>query len=164
MSVYRPLLTGYLQKNFPELDADDVIQETLVAVVKVLPDFVYDPDERGHFRNWLIGVARHKAQDAKRALARDLEKTSRFANEPTLQVGRQEDDWRKDVAAVARRKLLADESYSAQSKMIFERVAINGESPAEVADQFGVSRNNVDQIKNRMIKRLQEIVDGLLHA
>ena len=50
-----------MRERFPSLDADDMIQETLVALVKVLPGYHYSPDENGHFRNYLTGILRNKA-------------------------------------------------------------------------------------------------------
>jgi DNA-directed RNA polymerase sigma subunit (sigma70/sigma32) len=41
------------------------------------------------------------------------------------------------------------------------RVAVNNESPESVANAYCITRNNVDQIKNRMIAKLREIVSRL---
>ena len=43
-----------------------------------------------------------------------------------------------------------------RNKRIFIENVINGLTPDVVASMFGVTRNNVDQIKARMIKRLKE--------
>ena len=68
---------------------------------------------------------------------------------------------------IALKDLLDDQSILMRNKRIFVETAINGHAPEVVAAMFGVERNNVDQIKSRMIKRLQNkcnvlkgVVDG----
>lgn len=51
-----------------------------------------------------------------------------------------------------------DKSITTQNKEIFRRVAIRGESAAYVAEAFGVTRNNVDQIKARLTQKLRDII------
>lgn len=52
-SRYRPMMEAFLALHFPGLDADDIIQETLIALVDKLPTYRYAPNETGHFRNYL---------------------------------------------------------------------------------------------------------------
>ena len=35
------------------------------------------------------------------------------------------------------------------------------EKPEDVAAQFGISRNNVDQIKNRMVAKLTRMINAM---
>ena len=58
---YRPMMEAYMRERFPSVEADDVIQETLIAVCAALPSYRYAPDERGHFHNYLTGILRNKA-------------------------------------------------------------------------------------------------------
>ena len=58
---YRPMMEAFMRECFPSLDADDVIQETLIAVWAALPSYRYAPDEKGHFHNYLTGILRNKA-------------------------------------------------------------------------------------------------------
>ena len=55
------MMLSYLQARFPSLDADDIIQETFVALAKILPDYKYAPEKNGAFHNFLTGVLRNKA-------------------------------------------------------------------------------------------------------
>ena len=36
-SRYQPMMLAYLREHFPSLDADDIIQDTFVALAKILP-------------------------------------------------------------------------------------------------------------------------------
>ena len=62
-----------MRAEFSELDADEIIQETLIALVRALPNYTYDPDEKGHFHNYLTGILRRRALKAKQRDARRSE-------------------------------------------------------------------------------------------
>ena len=165
VSRYRPMMVAFLHDRFPLLDADDVIQETLVALVGVLPHYRYSPDETGHFRNYLTGILRNKALKRCERQSRDsaLRENLVRAGTPAAPYRDETDDaeWRKAVMELAVRQLLADDSIHEQSKQIFLRLTVDGMSPDDVAAAYGTTRNNVDKIKSRMIGRLREIVARL---
>ena len=58
---YRPMMEAFMRERFPSLDADDVIQETLIELIRVFPVYRYSPKEKGHFHNYLTGILRHRA-------------------------------------------------------------------------------------------------------
>ena len=73
VAKYRPMMEAYLKARFPTLEADDIIQETFAALCAILPGYIYDPDEKGHFRNYLTGILRNKARRALRNVNRQTE-------------------------------------------------------------------------------------------
>jgi len=196
---YRPMMEAYMRERFPSVEADDVIQETLIAVCAALPSYRYAPDERGHFHNYLTGILRNKALrqlGANRRQAEIAEKVregvpsdgrvrsavSPERSEPrkrslevcappsTSSTGRavaprppsdmmadDEQSWRETLVEIALRQLMNDESIQSRTRQVFLRVAVNGEKPEDVAAAFGIERNAVDQIKKRMMPRLQKI-------
>ena len=159
---YEAPMRGFLKNNFPTTDQDDVIQETLIALAKALPNYHYTPDSNGHFRNYLMGIVKHKALDdlrKKQSLARL--KTD-FAKEPTAPqqspVPDEDDSWKMEAMEAALEQVLSDSSITPRTREVFRHVAILHESPQSVARQFGISRGNVDQIKKRMIDRLSDLI------
>ena len=68
---------------------------------------------------------------------------------------------RKDIFEAAVTQLMADDSISSATREIFRHVALMQEPPAKVAAEFGTTRNNVDQIKRRMIVRLSGMVRSM---
>ena len=161
---YRPMMEAFMRGRFPSLEADDIIQETLIALIKALPAYTYSPDETGHFHNYLTGILRH------RALAVLASETRRAKHEKDLDVvlpksqceeESEEDCWRKALFEIALQQLLADDTIHQRTKQIFVRVAVNGEKPENVAAAFGLTRNAVDQIKARLMSRLRELVSDL---
>ena len=168
-----------MRERFPSLEADDIIQETLVALCRVLPSYRYAPDEKGHFHNYLTGILRNKAlrvlrqRERDEALRADYVDGSNLRGSGTLAAsGRavalrpppdftEDQSYRESLFELALRQFLADGSVADRTKRIFERTALNGESPEAVAAAFKMTRHAVDQAKSRAMARLREIVKGL---
>lgn len=167
---YRPMMEAYLRECFPAVDADDAIQETLVALSKALPAYRYVPEETGHFHNYLTGILRHKAiRAASRArrneeLARKLKSDSTISYSSLATSAPKEDEWRAALMEIALQQLMADETIHERTREVFRRVAVNGEKPEVVGHSFGITRNAVDQMKNRMMARLKNLVRDLERA
>ena len=164
LRMYASTIDGFLFKHFPTVDAEDVVQETLRALVEKLPLYEYDPDTKGHFRNYLIGIVRFKAiEQLKRRkreadLRAELEANAQFEWECEKQSYSVDlRDWQREAYEAALAQFMADKSISTRDKEIFRRVALQGESPEDVAAIFDIKRNNVDQIKARMVAKLKEL-------
>ena len=170
---YRPMMEAFLRERFPTIDADDVIQETLVALCAALPSYHYVPDEKGHFHNYLTGILRNKAL---RHLHREKRQTEiadavgvrvpsdrdgRAGGPMTADASTDESSWREAILEIALQQLLGNESIRQQTRQVFLRVAVNGEKPEEVAAAFGMNRNAVDQIRSRMMVSLRSLVAAL---
>ena len=164
-SRYQPMMRSYLRARFPSVDADDVIQETFAALVKLLPDYKYDPKKKGSFHNFLTGVLRNKALCALDSRNRKMSIEDRMKIKVTVDgksVREQAyEDWREEVFEVALQQLLSDSSIHDRTKQAFIRTAIRGESSDTVAESLGVSRNTVNKMKSRMLATLRDLVEKL---
>jgi RNA polymerase sigma factor (sigma-70 family) len=165
---YSPACRQYLRRHFPSLEADDILQETFAALAKALPDYRYDPQEKGYFRNYLAGILRNKALMALRKRRRDEEVLADYADmeKSSLLGGTRSGasaaaDWQKSVFEIALQQLMSDPSIHDRTKQIFVRTAIRQESPAAVAAALGVSRNVVDQQKRRTLVKFKALVAAL---
>ena len=162
---YRPMMEAFMHERFPSLDADDVIQETLVAVCRVMPSYRYDPDAKGHFHNYLTGILRHRAlrmlgEESRRAkLVADMRHNGKVGS--PLPAELDDETWRESLFETALCQFLSDPSVADRTKRIFERTAINGESPEAVAAAFKMTRHAVDQAKSRAMGRIRELVKAL---
>lgn len=161
---YASTIDGFLYKYFPSVEAADVVNETLMALVEKLPLYEYDPDAKGHFRNYLIGIVRFKAieQIKKRKRESDIREAVETAAQLEWEYEKESysvdlRDWRREAYEAALTQFLADDKISTRDKEIFRRVALSGESPEDVAKIFEIKRNNVDQIKARMVAKLKEL-------
>ncbi len=165
VNMFDPILREYSAATFPDLDADDLIQETFCALIEKMPRYQYDPEANGLFRNYLIGILRHKAFAVYRKRTRQAEAESIWLDVHSAQsaspVEQERDAFRQAAMELAMRELLADPAVKDQSKQIFRKVAIEGRRPADVAAPFGVTRDVVDHIRSRMNARLRKIVARL---
>ena len=167
---YRPMMEAFLRGRFPSLEADDIIQETFAALCGILPSYIYDPDEKGHFRNYLTGILRNKARRALRNINRQAEikdivnaqnGSARTLAAPQCAIQDDDQSWREAVFEIALRRFLSDETIADRTKRIFERTALDGESPEVVAASLKMTRHAVDQAKSRAMARLRELVKEL---
>lgn len=164
---YMPMMEAFLCEHFPYLEKDDIIQETLISLVKIMPGYRYSPDETGHFRNYLTGILYRKALKASTRNARRAEVMASYKAEPKAPASdpaaeSSEAAWRKAIYEIALRQLMADQSIKERTKQVFARTAIGGEKPEAVAEAYGITRNAVDQMKNRMMQKLKELVGALV--
>ena len=161
---YTPTCRQYLRRHFPSLEADDILQETFSALAQALPNYHYAPEEKGHFRNYLVGVLRNKALMVLRKQDRDDELLAAIAGKsaaPQPPHDATTDDWHKAVFEVALQQLMADPTIHDRTKQIFIRTAIRQEPPDAVAQALGVSRNVVDQQKRRTLAKFKALVAAL---
>lgn len=155
---YKPMMEGYLCSRFFNIEYDDVIQDTFIALAKVLPNYRYAPDETGAFHDYIVAILRNKACDALRIKEKQENLKKEFLEDINFERGgfTDKDSVYQAILKIALKDILNDSSIMMRNKRIFIENVINGLSPDVVASMFGVTRNNVDQIKARMIKRLQE--------
>ncbi len=164
-SRYEPMMQAFMRERFPSLDADDIIQETFLALAKILPRYAYNPKENGHFRNYLTGILRNKALKALAARTRDEKLKERAVVGSRVPRDREGDAdykaWRESIYEIALQQLLLDDSIHERTKQVFVRLAIKGEKSDNVAASLGISRETANRTKERMVERLRNLVDDL---
>ena len=167
VSRYRPALASFMATHFPSVDAEDIIQETFIAVAKAIPSYRYVPEEKGYFHNFLLGILRHRAINQLKRNMRWGKVLADYAQESSDRSVDDEDgerNWRKAVYEIALQQLLADRTVADQTKQMFIHTAIDNEKPETVAAAFGVSRDVVDHAKCRLTARLKALVEELKSA
>jgi RNA polymerase sigma factor (sigma-70 family) len=152
--------------------SEDVLQETMVALMRILPDFAYDPG-RGRFRNFLLTIVHRKSLAILRGTRRQAVTGSNdvAADHPDLSVegdSRLQTEaianWREAIYAEALRRLRDDAALGEGTFAIFHAYAIEEKPASDVARHFGVKENAVYQIKNRLLRRLQRDVAEMMRA
>ena len=157
--AYEEPMRGFLQSRFPSVEEDDAIQETMAALARALPDYHCTPDEKRHFRNYLMGILKHKAADLLKRQSRESNARAALHNEPSADESEAEElEWRFAAMEAAVDQLMSDPTINARTREVFRHVALQHEPAEAVALQFGITRNNVDQIKKRLIGKLSDLV------
>ena len=149
---YAPWIESVLRKHgLSPQDAEEVVQDTLVALVGIMPTYRYDRTHKGAFHSLLFKIAQNKAIDRLRKNAAEAERLAAFAKEPLAPT---ESDWCLETFNMALRRVYADPGIGETAKIAFRRHVQLAEPAETVADELGITVNNVYQIKNRMKKRL----------
>jgi len=174
--MYWGVIVRYSQKQgLDEASAFDVLQETMITLMRKLPEFSYNPD-RGKFRNFLLTIVHRKGLSAIRRKTRRPEvsiDSVRDADDAPM-VERLEDDdvvlphevmesrWRESMQEEALRRVRDDPRVKQRTFAVFRDYVIEGEPAPEVAKRFEIKENAVYQIKDRMIKRLEQEICKLV--
>ena len=162
-----------------EANADDIVMTVLGKLVDVLRTGQYSP-EKGRFHSYLatmivneVHMAHRKemarAGDRKVSLDVGGEDESSSALMDTLAAPEEspesiDADWRQAVLKSAVEHVLTKTALSDRDRKVHRAYALEGRDIADVAKEFGLSRNSVSQIKSRIDKRIvavgKELVRG----
>lgn len=166
--IYNVALKGGLS----EVEAQEVVQETMISIAKHMPGFKYDP-AIGSFKGWLLKMTRWRITDQlrKRGPAAEWPSVSHDtatgdrAVEQVVDPASQDwnavwdAEWRRNLfdAAVVRVKRRCDP----QKYQMFDLYVNKEWSPAKVAGAFGVSIAQVYLAKHRVTEMIAEEVRRL---
>ena len=172
--VYGKLIRDFaIKAGLTDMEADEVVQETAIALARHLPGFRYDP-KVCRFKTWLLNQTswRIKDQLKKRRKVGGLGGGApanagvapSLSNDDTERTGTAErvpdpaaadldavfeTEWRKNLFHLALERV--KEKFSLKQFQIFDLVVLKEWSAAEVAKSLGVSLTNVYVTKHRMV-------------
>ena len=166
--LYHPLIIAFCkQKGCREEMAYDVLQECMVTLVRVMPDFDYNR-ARGNFRSFLLKIVERRISDAFRR-EKLLQKTcpnakTDFFNQledPKATVSEREWDklWDYHMLKIALEKVRNKINFVTFQS--FRLYVLEKKDPAIVANDLKLNKNTVFQHKNRVTKLLQQEVNKL---
>jgi RNA polymerase sigma-70 factor (ECF subfamily) len=153
--------------------AQDVVQDTVIAVARKIPEFRYDPS-KGSFKQWLLLITRRRIHDHLRRLYRSLpgpgagpEEVARHAENvpaPTLTPDAEidamwESEWRENQyqAALARvRQRVHPKTYQ-----VFDYCVLQNVPPPKVARMLGLNAAQVYLAKHRVSRAVKRAVAEL---
>lgn len=185
-SIYRDLLWRFaLKAGCTETEADEVVQDTVIAVARKLPEFKYDPAVCA-FKSWLLNQTSWRVKDQlrKRGKAGQLANSSEAGGTPaalsddrrTTTVERIADpagngleavwdsEWVQTVLEAAMRRV--KERANLKDCQMFDLYVVRGWPAREVARTLGVSVARVYLAKHRIAPQLRramkEFEAGLL--
>jgi RNA polymerase sigma factor (sigma-70 family) len=172
-SIYENLIRGVaLKSGLSQAEAEDVVQETMVAVAKHIPDFQYDPAVCS-FKTWLLNMTRWRITDQIRRRgpahgnllpgsveAPDTQTTAEIVDPNSDKLKAIWDqEWEKRLleAALANvKRRLEPEKYQ-----LFDFYVNKNWAPEKVAKSFNVSLNQVYLAKSRIEKLIKNEVDRI---
>lgn len=156
---YSPWLEAFLaKKGLAPHDAEEVLHDTLVALVKIMPSYRYDKKRNGAFHSFVLRIAQNKAVDRIRRTSAYSGLLARFAAEPFEM---REDDWRRETLNIAVRRVFSDPAIGETTRIAFRRHVQLGEDAAAVAADLGITVNNLYQIRSRIKAKIADEVRKL---
>ena len=169
--IYSQLIRNVaLKSGLTRAEAEDVVQETMVAAAKHIPAFKYDR-KLGSFRHWLLNMSRWRISDQFRRrkklttqlpddLADETGQSSALVDEKTLDIDEfWESEWQKTLIEAAINKVKT--SLDAEKYQIFDFLVNKQWSPEKVSKRFGISVNQVYLAKHRITELVKIEVERL---
>lgn len=174
---WSPILRYARKLGLSPTQAQDVLQETMVALMRTLPEFNYDR-RKGRFRNFLLTIVHRQSLAALRRARRTSNHDSLDSHAPwpekrplaevlsaplsQIELDEAERRWRESLVEDALASLREDKTLDQRTCRIFQAYVIDNQSAQAVAKEFGVQENVVYQIKNRLVRRLQTNVARMM--
>lgn len=167
---YRSLLVGFARHmGFGPEDAAEIAQRVLAEFSQGQKRGEYRRD-RGRLRSWLIGIARHVGSDLRRERGRER------VGGNTAAIAQATDDVEPDLLEawrLERDRVVLDRALATlrengrtdeQTFLAFELFALRGVPADQVAALCGMSVDSVYVAKNRLTKRLRQLVREMTHV
>jgi RNA polymerase sigma-70 factor (ECF subfamily) len=167
--LYRPLIIAWLNRQgVPAVDLEDLSQDVLLSVVKHLPSFEHS-GQRGAFRSWLRTIVCSRTTDYWRAIGAKTQASGGSGATAALQeiadpesdLNRQWDE-EHDRYVLGCLLDLVEQEFEPTTLRAFRRLALDGASGAEAAEELGLSVAAVYVAKSRVLQRIRQEAEGLI--
>ncbi|MCW5559451.1 MAG: sigma-70 family RNA polymerase sigma factor [Verrucomicrobiae bacterium] len=149
------------------VEAEDVVQDTILAVARQMPDFHYDP-ARGRFKSWLRHLTRCRIADLLRKQYRSpgerLGDPAHDSEPPTLDElpdpaadrleAVWEEEWQQHVRAAALERI--KQRVKPEHYQMFELHMLQGWPAKEVASTYGVASATVYWVCQRVSRLVKQ--------
>ncbi len=163
VELYAPLIYYWGRgQGLTTTDAAELVQDVMAILVVKLPEFRYDPAQR--FRGWLRTITVNKARDLHRrnalrpAVGQDVALADvADSNASDLLEAR---EYRHFLAQRTLQLLQAE--FDRQVWQAFWKQVVDGEKPAEIARELGMTVNSVYLAKSRVLRHLRTELAGLM--
>jgi RNA polymerase sigma-70 factor (ECF subfamily) len=167
--LYRPLILGWLNRQgVAARDLEDLSQEVLLSVVKHLPGFRHS-GHRGAFRSWLRTIVCSRTADYWRAMDAGTQGRGGSGATAALQDIADPDSalnrqWDEEHDRYVLQCLLdmVEAEFEPGTMQAFRRLALDGISGAEAAQELGMSVAAVYVAKSRVLQRIRQEAEGLI--
>ncbi|HXJ61663.1 MAG TPA: sigma-70 family RNA polymerase sigma factor [Candidatus Dormibacteraeota bacterium] len=152
-------------------EAQDVVQETMLAVARQMPNFQYDAG-RGSFKAWLLTTTRWRIIDRLRQRLSSAQLGASDSEAPSTELvhsvpdpatvlpdQRWDDDWRRNLLEVALARLRA--RIDPHKYQLFDFYVNKAWPATKVAQRFGVPVRQVYLAKHRITVVLKKEIRRL---
>ena len=166
-TYWRLIYATAIKSGLPAVEAQEVVQETVISVSRKIADFKATPDA-GSFKGWLLQMTRWRIADQVRKRhphefngdGGDSSRTSatlRIPDPVGLELERVwEEEWQNNLVNAALDRLQGQ--ISAKHYQIFYLYLIRGVEVEKVAAATGVKPNDVYLVKHRLTPMFEKAI------
>lgn len=159
--VYRPLFLFWIrQKNIPSHAVDDVLQDSMISIMQGIGR--YESGGRRSFRSWMRTIVQRRAADFFRSSPPEQGGVPELLHEAVSPEQKDPGALAAEEAAMREVHARAMELVRSQTKeqtwKMFWSSTVDGLPTAEVAQEFGVSTAAVRVARQRVKKRLKDVM------
>jgi RNA polymerase sigma-70 factor (ECF subfamily) len=169
-TYWKLIYNASVKAGLTDAEAQDVVQETVISVLKSMPSFEYDA-EKGSFKTWLLRLTSWRICDQFRKRQRQIEPLTRESDTstktdaieriaaPTLPETVWDEDWEKNLfdAAIERVKRKVD----SRQYQLFDLYVCKRWPVLKVAMTLGVNPGRVYLAKHRINNLIQKEIAKL---
>ncbi len=170
---WKPIYSLALKSGLTHMEAQEVVQETIISVSKKIKDFTADPSA-GSFKSWLLKLTGWRIIDQIRKRPAEVSHNPRQHNGETPETPLEErvpdpagiglekvwdEEWHQNLIENALKKL--EQQVSAKHYQIFYLHVIKSLSPEKVAKALAIKVDQVYLIKHRLRKRFEQAIKEL---
>jgi RNA polymerase sigma-70 factor (ECF subfamily) len=174
-TYWRLIFNCARRSGLTDSEAQDVVQETLISVLKSISDFRYDRS-KGRFKGWLCHIANHRIIEHKRSMRRQerLIQPASFpeSGEDHLAIAEKasdridtehqkiwDEEWENNFQAAALERV--KQKVELKHFQVFD-LCLKQCDPRQIARTLNISRANVYLIKHRIQRMLRTEMSDLL--
>lgn len=166
----RLIFSVALKAGLSRAEAEEVLQETVIAVARKMKEFKYDP-ALGSFKRWLLNLTQWRIADQYRKRPRHAAKEAdgdgktdlleQVADPASLEGFARiwDEEWKNNLMAVATERV--KDKVSPRQFQIFQLYALRGWPVGKVAQTLAVSRTHVYVAKHRVAGLLRKEMNYL---
>lgn len=166
--IYWKLIYGVARKSgLTDAESQDVVQETMIAVAKHMPDFVYDA-KNGSFKAWLLNMTRWRITDQYRKRPNRAPKPSELDGAATTTIPVEElidpasdalgklwdAEWQQNLFEMASQRVRR--RVDPRTYQLFDFYVKKEWPPDQVASKFAVAVDQVYLAKHRVTEMLKK--------
>ncbi len=164
---YGDLMRGFARRRGVQpSDCDDLLQDVILKLTRSMPQFSYDP-ARGKFRGYLKTITVRAiidkfSQKHAQTPVENIEEFTRLSSDDQEVEQAWEIEWRRYHLRQAMR--FVEMEFSTKDLNLFQAYAVEGQSAGQVAEQAGVSVDQVYQAKSQITRRLSALIASQVDA
>ena len=163
--LYAPAMRQFAVWKGGEKNADDIVMKVLEKLVDVLRNGKYDPSA-GRFHSYLATMIsnevhmQHRKDEVRRQedhVTLDSGMSETLLDDGANAVEQIDADWQRAVLAAAVEHVLTKSALSDRDRKVYRAYVQENKPIDKVAEEFGITRNLVSQIKTRIERRIAAI-------